>query len=69
MSDTISICREVSEPTINWSHKDGPLLICDDGTLRWLSVLDRIAFMWHETIGDGGFTYLNNKYRGGYRVH
>ena len=43
---------------INRKHIDGPLLVCSDGTLHWLTLFERILFA-------AGFTNvekLNVKY-------
>jgi hypothetical protein len=36
--------REVtkSAPRIQLNHVDGPLLICSDGTMHWLSMFERL---------------------------
>ncbi len=33
-----------SEPHIKWDHIDGPLLYCTDGTIHWLTLLERLYF-------------------------
>lgn len=30
-------------PSIQWNHVDGPLLVCRDGTLHWLTMWERLA--------------------------
>ncbi len=41
-----------SKPHIQWNHIDGPLLYCRDGTLHWLTKLERL---WLRM----GFTNIN----------
>lgn len=41
-----------SEPYIQWNHIDRPLLICRDGTLHWLTKIERL---WLRM----GFTNIN----------
>lgn len=45
------ISRPVGEytPYINWKHVDGPLLICSDGTLHWLTWFERILLAFGST--------------------
>lgn len=43
---------------INWKHRDGPLLVCADGTLHWLTWLERIQF-W---LGLTNLARLNDKF-------
>lgn len=31
-----------SKPEIQWNHIDGPLLHCRDGSLHWLTLLERL---------------------------
>lgn len=31
-----------AKPRIKWNHIDGPLLICRDGTLHWLTMAERL---------------------------
>ena len=31
-----------SQPHIKWNHIDGPMLCCRDGTLHWLTKLERL---------------------------
>jgi len=38
------------EPFINWKHIDGPLLICRDGHLHWLTLWER--FQYHFGLTD-----------------
>lgn len=47
-----------SEPEINWGHIDGPLLVCRNGALRWLTYRDRVR-MW---IGLDDIYSLERKY-------
>lgn len=42
---------EACEPHINWKHIDGPLLICSNGKLHWLTIWERLRFLFgFETI-------------------
>ena len=41
-----------SKPHIKWNHIDGPLLYCRDGTLHWLTTVERL---WLRM----GFTNIN----------
>lgn len=34
--------REDNEPHIKWKHVDGPVLVCRDGTMHWLTIQERI---------------------------
>lgn len=34
-----------AQPHINWSHIDGPLLICSNGLLHWLTWRERLR-LW-----------------------
>lgn len=36
-------------PSVQWNHIDGPLLIRTDGTLHWLSWLERFALLLNLT--------------------
>ena len=47
-----------SEPHIKWNHIDGPLLCCRDGTLHWLTKLERL---WLR-MGFTNITQLDEKY-------
>lgn len=31
-----------AEPHIKWKHIDGPLLVCRDGTMHWLTKVERL---------------------------
>lgn len=31
-----------SQPHIQWNHADGPVLFCKDGTVHWLTLLERL---------------------------
>lgn len=33
-----------AEPYIKWKHIDGPLLVCRNGSLHWLTWRDRLRF-------------------------
>ena len=33
-----------AEPYIKWKHIDGPLLVCRNGAMHWLTWRDRILF-------------------------
>jgi hypothetical protein len=37
-----------SKPYINWRHVDGPLLCCTDGSLHWLTFVERLQFKMGE---------------------
>lgn len=52
-------------PSINWKHIDGPYLSCRDGTLHWLTWLERFALcFWLITVDDLDKKYGNyHKYR------
>jgi hypothetical protein len=47
-----------AEPAIRWDHIDGPLLVCRNGSLHWLSWLDRLR-VW---IGADDIYSLERKY-------
>lgn len=50
--------EEEREPHIQWSHIDGPLLHCRDGSLHWLTLLERL---WLR-IGITTIDQLDKKY-------
>ena len=52
--------RKRGEPFIQWKHPDGPMLVCCDGTLHWLTLKERIYFKfgWTDLI------LLNFEYEG-----
>ncbi len=45
-------------PSIVWKHIDGPLLICRDGTIHWLTTRERI---WMK-LGLTNIDQLETKY-------
>jgi hypothetical protein len=49
---------EDSKPHIDWNRLDGPLLICKDGTLHWLTQKERL---WMK-LGFTNIDRLNNKH-------
>lgn len=48
-----------SKPDIQWDHIDGPLLHCTDGTIHWLTLLERL----YMKIGILSLEQLDHKYR------
>jgi hypothetical protein len=38
------ISRTLSEPSITWGHIDGPLLTCTDGSMHWLTFVERVLY-------------------------
>jgi len=50
---------EDSEPHIQWTHIDGPLLICRDGSPHWLTMLERLFVK----TGITTIEQLDEKYR------
>lgn len=49
---------EDSEPHIQWNHIDGPLLYCRDGSIHWLTLLERLYLK----IGLININQLDKKY-------
>lgn len=47
-----------NEPSINWKHVDGPMLICRDGTIHWLTIWERLQFR----LGFIDIDYLDKKH-------
>ena len=47
-----------NEPSINWKHVDGPLLICRDGSIHWLTLWERFQ-LW---LGYIDIDHLDMKY-------
>lgn len=35
-----------ARPFVHWSHIDGPLLVCSDGSCHWLALGERIGHRW-----------------------
>jgi hypothetical protein len=50
---------EDSKPHIQWNHIDGPLLFCADGSIHWLTLLERL----YMRIGILTIEELDLKYR------
>ena len=50
---------EDSEPHIQWTHIDGPLLICRDGSPHWLTMIERLFVK----TGITTIEQLDEKYR------
>lgn len=48
------------DPEINWNHIDGPLLHTSDGSLHWLTILERLL-MWLDLLD---IETLDVRYRG-----
>ena len=44
--------EEDIQPSIQWNHIDGPLLCCRDGSLHWLTTVEKL---WLKM----GFTNIN----------
>ena len=55
---------EDAKPHLQWKHVDGPLLVCHDGSMHWLTWWERICiyFEW-KTVEE-----LDKKYCGYCRV-
>ncbi|CAB4129891.1 hypothetical protein UFOVP116_165 [uncultured Caudovirales phage] len=34
-----------SKPIIQWKHIDGPLLICSNGLVHWLTIFEQLMLM------------------------
>lgn len=47
-----------SKPSISWKHVDGPMLICRDGTIHWLTIWERLQFR----LGFIDIDYLDKKH-------
>jgi len=47
-----------AEAHINWTHIDGPLLVCSDGTLHWLTKIEKL---WAR-LGFVSVTQLDTKH-------
>ena len=63
-NDTVEFLENES-PRINWHHVDGPLLICRDGTLHWLSKSEILwVYMGFTSIEQLDNTYSNLPQRG-----
>lgn len=56
---TIITQRYPAGPTIQLDHVDGPLLTCSDGTLHWLTLLERLMLR----IGATSVERLDAQYR------
>ena len=52
-------CPEDSTPHIQWDHIDGPLLHCTDGSIHWLTLLEKM----YMRIGILTIEELDLKYR------
>lgn len=52
--------RKYGLPYIQWKHPDGPMLVCRNGVLHWLTYWERICykFGWTDIV------LLNFKYEG-----
>jgi len=50
---------EDSKPHIQWNHIDGPLLYCRDGSLHWLTMLEKLFVK----AGITTIEQLDEKYR------
>jgi hypothetical protein len=50
---------EDSKPDIQWNHIDGPMLNCTDGSIHWLTLLERL----YMKIGILTIEELDRKYR------
>ena len=38
--------RKDARPYVKWKHVDGPLLVCRDGLMHWLTWRERIWAWW-----------------------
>jgi hypothetical protein len=38
-----------SKPSIRWKHIDGPLLICSNGAVHWLTLYERLCLVFNCT--------------------
>ena len=47
-----------AKPSIVWNHVDGTLMTCRDGTLHWLTLIEKLFFK----IGVITIDQLDNKY-------
>ena len=39
----VNVDGSTPEPHIQWNHVDGPVLICHDGSMHWLTMWERMA--------------------------
>lgn len=49
-----------ADPYIQWNHIDGPLLVCSDGTLHWLTAIERLCLL----VGLTNVKQLDSKHNG-----
>jgi hypothetical protein len=46
------------DPYIQWNHIDGPVLVCENGSMHWLTYIERLLMF----LGFTNVAKLNRKY-------